>query len=750
MFSVRFIKYSVIVLFAVFAAGAFFFSPELPKAEGRAFGASLAAPTGVIASDGDYANKVGLHWDAIRGATLYRVFRNTSNDTATATDVGTTAANYFFDLSAVADQTYFYWVRAENGSSSSSFSQPDQGKRAIGEIDQTGLFVPLEPPMAPMGNQVTAAKAYLGKALFWDEQLSSTRTVACGTCHRPAAGGSDPRTGANFPASRNPGFDQMFGTDDDVFGSPGVPQNLVDGTYVFDQAYGFKDQVTGRKSPSYLNAGYSRNGLFWDGRATDAFRDQLTNDVLLPARASLESQAAGPPASAAEMAHNGRSWSEIAVRVRDSRPLALASNIPTGLANWIDGRRYPELFEEAFGTAEVTPARIAMAIATHERTLFSDRTPFDRSNAQIEPMTQEEQDGLSIFLGANCNICHGGPLLTDNQYHNIGVRPVNEDRGRGAVTQNTDDDGRFRTPNLRNVELHAPYMRNGRFGTLEEVVEFYNRGGDFQEAPNFESGIIRFLGLTAYEKAALVSFMKRPLTDLRVKNELPPFDRPKLFTESTRVPQVTGSGRAGSGAITPEINAVSPPVIGNPSFTISVSKALGNSNAVLVVSDVDPGVGTSIPAIGALTRVEANTQNTGAGNGWASVSVAIPNLDTEAGKTYFARWYVTDPAAASGFSVSRVVQFTVFGEALNIPTFTVSGRVTTPAGIGVRNTTVALVDPTGTRRTATTSSFGIYSFAGVPAGSGYAMGVASKRYRFTPRLFAVTGDLANADFVGLE
>lgn len=585
---VRYIKCVLVIVFVLFATGAILFGSQTFR--GYAFGTSLAAPTGLIASDGDYANKVGLNWDAIRGAALYRVFRNTSNDTSTAVDIGTTAANYFFDTGGAADQTYFYWVRAESDLSLSPFSVPDQGKRAIGVVEPTGLFQPLEPPIAPTGNPVTAAKAYLGKALFWDEQLSSTRTVACGTCHRPASGGSDPRTGAGFPASRNPGFDQMFGTDDDVFGSPGVPQNLVGGAYVFDSTYGFKDQVTGRKAPSYLNAGYARDGLFWDGRATDAFRDQLTNSVLLPSRASLESQAAGPPASAAEMAHNGRSWSEIAVRVRDSRPLALAWDVPTGLANWIDGRRYPELFQEAFGSAEVTPARIAMAIATHERTLFSDRTPFDRSNAEIEGLTQQEQDGLSVFLGVSCDFCHGGPLLTDNRYHNIGVRPVTEDRGRGAISQDPDDDGEFRTPNLRNVELHAPYMRNGRFATLEEVVEFYDRGGDFRDGPNFANGIIRPLGLTEYDKAALVAFLKRPLTDLRVKNELPPFDRPKLFTESTRVPLVTGVGRAGSGSLVPEIAAVSPPVVGNPNFTISVSKTLGNSAAVLVVSDADPGL----------------------------------------------------------------------------------------------------------------------------------------------------------------
>ncbi|MFT3746453.1 MAG: cytochrome c peroxidase [Pyrinomonadaceae bacterium] len=750
MGSIGLLKFVVVLAFAAFGL-AFLLAEPGTHVAGRDIDGTIAAPTRVSASDGDYANKIGINWDTIRGANLYRVFRNTTNNSATATDVGTTAANYFFDATPAVSQTYFYWVRAENGSTQSSLSSPDQGTRAVGFVDDNALFSPLNPPTAPAGNDVTAAKAYLGKTLFWDEQLSSTRTVSCGTCHRPAAGGSDPRTGASFPASRNPGFDQMFGTADDVFGSPGVPQNQVNGTFVWDGTYGFKDQVTGRKSPTYLNAGYARNGLFWDGRATDAFRDQLTNNILLPSRASLESQASGPPTSSAEMAHNGRNWNEIAARVQTSRPLVLASDIPSGLAAWIGTRSYPELFQEAFGTPDVTPSRISMAIATHERTLFSDRTPFDRYNAQIEgALTQSEENGFFVFTQVNCNVCHSGALLTNNGFHNIGVRPPAEDRGRGAISANTDDDGRFKTPNLRNMELHAPYMHNGRFATVEDVVEFYDRGGDFNDAPNFENGIIRQLGLTTQEKADLAAFLKRPLTDQRVKNELPPFDRPKLYTESNRVPQVTGTGRAGSGAIVPQMIAISPPLVGNPNFTVSVSRALGNAQAVLVISDSDPGVGTSIPTTGSLVRTVANTQNTGAGNGWASVSIAIPNDQAVSGKTYFGRWYVTDAGAANGFAVSQLVQFTVFGNVVVLPTFTISGRVTTPSGIGLRNATVVLTDVLGAKRTATTSSFGVYQFNDVPLGNTYTMGVVSKRYRFAARIFDISGNVANFDFVGLE
>src|SRR6185503_9756850 len=95
-------------------------------------GGSLSAPTNVIASDNAYSTKVGITWDAVRGATSYKIFRNTTNDPATAASLGTTAEPSFFDANAVAGQTSFYWVRAENGSILSPFSQADQGTRANG------------------------------------------------------------------------------------------------------------------------------------------------------------------------------------------------------------------------------------------------------------------------------------------------------------------------------------------------------------------------------------------------------------------------------------------------------------------------------------------------------------------------------------------------------------------------------------------------------------------------------------------
>jgi cytochrome c peroxidase len=661
----RSLKLLVTSVFVLFAAAFFLGRQFQVSVLGKTLGSDLAAPTGFSATDRAYANKVGLRWDTIRGATVYRVFRNTTNNVGTAVEVGSTAANYFFDPTAVPEQVYFYWVRSENGADISQFSSPDQGTRAAAGVRPPGPLPPLEPPIAPAGNPVTAAKAYLGKALFWDEQLSSTKTVSCGTCHRPAHGGSDPRTAVNNNQSRNPGPDGDFGTVDDIFGSPGVPQNYSDGSYGWNATFGMDRQVTGRKSPTYLNAGYFDNGVFWDGRAADIFRDPLDpQQTVLDTRASLESQVIFPPISSAEMGHQDRDWIQVAARVAASKPLALATDVPTSLSTWIGGRSYPELFQEAFGSPDVTPIRIAMAIATHERTLFTDQTPFDRSEAGIEPLTDAEQRGRGIFVN-NCATCHSGPLTSDRGYHNIGVRPSAEDIGRAIVTGGLNDTGAFKTSTLRNLELRGPFFHNGRFATVEDVVAFYNRGGDFPNEPSHDSRV-HPLGLPAGAQADLAAFLKRPLTDDRVRNELPPFDRPHLYTESNHVPIISGTGRSGSGAFVPDAIAIEPPLLGNQSFTVAVRNALGGAQATLVIDSADPGVGSAIPATGSFTRRIVSLQGGGSGSGYGSAVLQIPNNPALVGQTFYGRWYVADPNATNGFSVSQLITFTVFGDAVAI------------------------------------------------------------------------------------
>jgi cytochrome c peroxidase len=516
---------------------------------------------------------------------------------------------------------------------------------------------PLPPPPVPAGNPITAAKANLGKVLFWDEQMSSTRTVACGSCHQGASGGSDPRSLRGSARATHPGLDGTFGTPDDVTGSPGVPLVADGGAYLLSTHYGTREQVTPRVANSHVNAAYAPS-LFWDGRAGGTFVDPVGGATVLAAGGALESQAVGPPTSATEMAHEGRDWLEVAARIATSRPLALATFVPTALATWIDGRDYGALFAEAFGSPAVTPVRIALAIATYERTQFSTQTPFDSAIAGTAVLTPQENAGRQLFATLPCARCHAGSLLSDNAFHYIGVRPAAEDSGRMVVTHAPQDLGAFRTPSLRNVALRRSFMHNGRFATLEQVVDFYDRGGDFT-APN-KSPLITPLNLTPLQKAQLLAFLRRPLTDPRVAAETAPFDHPSLFSESELVPRVEGIGVAGAGGLAPVPTALEPPLAGNPAFTVAVSSALGGAAAVLAIDDADPGV-DAIPADAELARVEVVLGGAGVGAGFGSAMIAIPDDPALHGRTFFARWYVADPAAPNGVAVSPLVTFRVFG-----------------------------------------------------------------------------------------
>ncbi len=512
-------------------------------------------------------------------------------------------------------------------------------------VAQPGGGGPLPPPLTPPGNPTSVAKVNLGKALFWDEQLSSTRTVACGTCHMPEAGGSDFRK--QVAPSLHPGIDGVFGTPDDVVGSAGVPRSDALGLYTFEPDFGLGVQVTARDSRTVINAAYSPE-LFWDGRAPSTFVDPVSGQVVLFQGAALESQAAGPPLSDVEMAHAGRDWLDVEQRVEQSSPLALSPSIPQALSAWIAGREYPALFQEAFGTPGVTAARIAMAIATYERTLFTNQTPLDQFLAGNQnALTLQEQQGRNLFGVFGCAVCHGGNLLSDNQYHYIGVRPQNDDLGRFLVTAQNVDRGAFRTPTLRNVELTGPYFHNGRTETLEDVVDFYNRGGDFT-APN-KPPVIRPLNMTPQQRAALLAFLRRPLTDPRVQAQQAPFDRPTLYIESDRAPVIDGVGSPGPDGIVPQMIAIEPPLLGNPSFTVALlgGAFAEGSRAVLVIDDAPLPVGGPVPNVaGAVRVVETSIQGDSSTGMFASASVALPDDPALLGVELFARWYVIGARSA--------------------------------------------------------------------------------------------------------
>jgi len=523
------------------------------------------------------------------------------------------------------------------------------------------------PPPPPAGNAITPQKIQLGKALFWDEQLSSTGTSACASCHIPTAGGSDPRT-VGGPASTNPGPDGDFGTPDDIFGSPGVPKSEADGSYILDEFFGLRPQVTGRKSPTMINAAYSPNVLFWDGRADGSFEDPITGVTLLATRAALENQAAGPPTSDVEMAHFGADWSAVVARIEAVTPLALASDLPGDLAAFINGRTYPQLFADAFGTPGVSAARICMAIATYERTLIAVDAPFDAFIAgQPGALTQQEAQGFQIFTGpGRCIVCHGGPLFTDNNFHYTGVRPPGEDLGRFLIDNDPGHRGSFKTPTLRNVELRAPFFHNGRFASLEEVVAFYNRGGDF-DAPN-KAPAVAPIGLNAQQRAALVAFLRRPLTDPRVQDGSPPFDGPTLYGQSTNQPTFYGVPTAGTGGFVPNIVAIEPPKLGNTNMTVAVEGGLGGAPALFAVDLVADEQGTlfygarlHLARTGALHLYRAGTlDGVGPGNGYESVMLDVPNDPTLLGTSLFGQWVILDAGAPGRFSMSRGVRFNWF------------------------------------------------------------------------------------------
>ena len=170
---------------------------------------------------------------------------------------------------------------------------------------------------------------------------------------------------------------------------------------------------------------------------------------------------------------------------------------------------YRVLFAKVFGTEDVTIDHVAKAIATFERTVQSGNAPYDRYKAgNKSAMTPQQIHGMSVFFDkAKCDQCHEGINFTSNSYNNLGVgmdKPK-PDVGRFAVTKDPKDWGVFKTPTLREIEHTAPYMHDGSLKTLDEVVEFYNKGGIKNK--NLDERMKK-LNLTDSEKSDIVAFMK--------------------------------------------------------------------------------------------------------------------------------------------------------------------------------------------------------------------------------------------------
>ena len=237
----------------------------------------------------------------------------------------------------------------------------------------------------------------------------------------------------------------------------------------------------GRQAPTVYNTGFIPL-QFWDGRA-----------------GSLEEQAIGPIHNPIEMAE-------------------LHETVVPKIAK-IPG--YQKQFQLIFGGG-ASLQHIAEAIAAFERTIVSQNSAFDKHvMGETGAMNDAAVRGLELFRGkARCILCHNGSNFTDNRFHNLGVPqvgPLKEDLGRYLVTRAQKDKGAFKTPTLRSVVETAPYMHDGVFKTLEEVIDFFDAGGG--NNPN-SSPLMKPLGLSSEEKADLVEFLKA-LTGAPIKVNVP-------------------------------------------------------------------------------------------------------------------------------------------------------------------------------------------------------------------------------------
>lgn len=237
-----------------------------------------------------------------------------------------------------------------------------------------------------------------------------------------------------------------------------------------------------RSAPSLVNIGYHYKGLFWDGRSP-----------------SLEEQAVHPIEDTLEM---GNTWAIVVERLQHHS-------------------FYPSMFREAFGIKKesISRAWIVRALSQFQRTIISADSKYDRVLAGTDHFTEEEQRGMTIFFDASeelpfseCGHCHTDPLFTHLGFENNGIDSDNDpkrDKGKGSVSGYAFDNGQFKVPTLRNIALTAPYMHDGRFETLEEVIDHYAAGG--QAGPNVSPNV-RPLTLTEKDKKALVAFLNT-LTD---------------------------------------------------------------------------------------------------------------------------------------------------------------------------------------------------------------------------------------------
>ncbi|MCC6815523.1 MAG: cytochrome C peroxidase [Saprospiraceae bacterium] len=290
-------------------------------------------------------------------------------------------------------------------------------------------------------NKRTKAGVQLGRHLFYDPILSLDSTISCASCHKPE-----------------------FAFTDGKALSPGVGGSL--GT---------------RSSMSILNAVYFTNGLFWDGRSPD-----------------LIDQAKQPVENPVEM---HESWPNVEKKLKRSK-------------------FYPELFRAAFGInskSEITKELAANAIAQWESILIAGgNSRYYKFLRKQTAFNSDEFEGFQLFFNldprlpdAQCGHCHTGRLFASSNYFNNGLDSANsftefKDPGRGAITMAPLDSGRFKAPTLINIHLTAPYMHDGRLGTMDEVMNHYTK--QVKKAPNLDPNVAN-LRISEAQSRKVLSFI---------------------------------------------------------------------------------------------------------------------------------------------------------------------------------------------------------------------------------------------------
>jgi cytochrome c peroxidase len=343
--------------------------------------------------------------------------------------------------------------------------------------DSNPPLAALGPPPVPPDNPMTAEKVELGKLLFFDTRLSGDASVACSTCHEPRQGWA----------------------------------------FSNDISRGYPGAIHWRNSQSVINSAYYKK-LFFAGAAK-----------------SLEAQA--PSAAKGAVSGNGEA---------DMMEARLAF-IP----------QYRQRFKAVFGDTWPRLSNAWKAIAAFERTLVQTDTPFDQyMHGDKGALTDEQKRGLKLFRGkANCIECHNGALFSDEKYYNLGVPPaerweedglaqvtfryeqyakgvpedvyrtIKDDAGLYYRTKRDADKGKFRVPSLRYLVYTSPYMHNGAFFDLSEVVEFYNEGGGKNEFAANKTKLIKPLNLSEAEIEDLVAFIESLSgPEIKMKTpKLPPY-----------------------------------------------------------------------------------------------------------------------------------------------------------------------------------------------------------------------------------